>query len=312
MASEKNVSGIQTGNIWRIQFPPAAELVGPVDGIPDITGTRMLCVGLALLSAGFAIWLPIACAACAERMQSDSGPGLLLLVGLGSLVSAMLALLLFRAAWSAGGWCSVTATHLAFGLGRSRVEVGTGVDTQIRWEDVTTHPSSNFDVSLDSPNRYNILAPSIILWCRTENGSAERRLIPLSLTDDRLRCLRFRNRLQVQVAMLQMLAQQGLRFDPWVFAAASIDPVTWQPQVGPKMALWLASFAVIAVILGWTWMTVGRPSPGGMVTGAVLIFAIGTWIVKRLLDAAYPNLRRAIVFCSETGLTGVRLGNRCK
>jgi hypothetical protein len=296
LSPASSVRRVEVGNIRRIQLPSADELVGPVEGIPDVIGTRWVCLGSALVFAGFAIWLPIA---CADRIEANLDVGTLLLITLASVGCVVVAIFLCRAARNAGGCFSVTNTHLAFGFGRSCLQPGAEGNTRIPWENLTTDPSSGFDVSLDSPSRYNILAPSLIIWCRTESDHPQKRFIPLALTGDRLRCLRFRNRRTVQLAMLQMLARRGLRFDPWVFASASIDPATWQPRPGPTLMLWFAALAVIGAMFGWTWSVADSWSPESMVVGDVLFFAVGLWIFKRLFDAAYRDLDHPIVFCPE-------------
>ncbi len=268
----------------------------PVEGAPDLAGTRRVCIASALSCAVFAIWLPLA---SLPRISEADSPALVV-----SLIMAMTALmlglivLLVRTAWRPGAWFRVTAQGIEYGSGPwSEDPMQRAGAQQIEWTRIVRNPERSYDIGIAS-EVYRV-APSarMTFWYRDTNGGIVERSLPLQLRDDALRCLRFCNAQEVRVALLRRLAANpGLRFDPEVFVRAGLDPETWKPMSAPHRASWLAVSLVMACIMGFAAVGAGQWSSGKLAIGTVAIFVTGLVLYVRWWPQAYPRVAEIITF----------------
>lgn len=274
-----------------LPLPNSGKPGAPVNGEPDLSGTRWLCFGTAATCALFAVWLPIAVVGAMDQV----GPGHELLVG--SLVFMLMAIaitavvFLLRAGIAPGAWFRVDERGFGYGAKPANGKTASaGLD--IAWSQIVPHPGMTHDVGIASTHRSEVLAPRLTFWCLDENHALTERSIPLQLRENLLQCLRFRNGHAVRVALLQGLASKGLRFHPSVFVEAGVDPESWRPMPLPRRRQWLAAIATLA-LAGWTAQLEWSVSARALCVLAIL--GLGCWAAMASLHAD-PRLTRTIIF----------------
>lgn len=265
----------------------------PVDGIPDLAGTRWLCFGAAVLCFFFTFWLPVAVIGAADRFSPNNTLLVGLLVFIAMALSGAMTVYLVRAGLAAGAWFRVDGEGFGYGAGPSgAAKVSDGAGAPISWSQIERRPERRFDVGIAAMHRSEVLSPRMTFWYRSDDGTLTQRSVPLQLRDDVLGCLRFRNGHAVRVALLQGLARQGLRFSPDVFAEAGVDPESWRPMKSPRLTQWLAVIATLAVIfltVRVTWSTTQ------IVFCTLAIIGFGYWATVALARRD-PRLTGIIAF----------------
>ncbi|ASL48743.1 hypothetical protein bAD24_p00160 (plasmid) [Burkholderia sp. AD24] len=173
-----------------------------------------------------------------------------------------------RAYLNAGAWFDVDEKGFRYGVGRQRGDERAVVETRVAWRDVVCNPLLRYDVTTDFTGRQS-LVKELRFWRRLPSGEIVLDEIPLRLTPDIFRCLRFRNRTELMNAVMQGLATQPeLRFHGHVFVDIGIDPETWQPMRGPRrietaaasligVAVWIFIWKMIGIWPTWLVVTIG-------------------------------------------------------
>jgi hypothetical protein len=222
---------------------------GPLEGVPDLRATRLFIGGFVALFASIAVGLGTAAVLQDDWSNARGNEAILMLLGL-----ALFALL-------GGGIWYLLRQLPRIGEGMFRIDAqgmrwGDPASPRVMaWRDVRRAPVGLCDVKTEFVSSEAIVKRLVFQQAVRGDESDEVRL-PLALTADTGRVLRFRNRAALLRALLLHLATQPkprLRFDAEVFIDAGIDPQTWQSMPAPKRWMWLrpSSGPVLAVIVLW-------------------------------------------------------------
>ncbi len=175
-------------------------------GIPDITATRWMCFGIAMLLSCVALALP------ALTILVRPSPALDPIAFIVStLVEAMLlvpAFMFARAGLLAGAWITITPQNVQYGTGDGLADQQ---GTVIEWARIAPHQMARYDVRLilKGPVR----EPRIAFGYKMPDGTPSEYSLPMSLRERGMQCLWFVNADALRIALLQnMAARSNLRF----------------------------------------------------------------------------------------------------
>ncbi|WP_198788589.1 hypothetical protein [Variovorax sp. IB41] len=270
---------------------------GPLEGVPDLRATRLFIGGFVALFASIAVGLGTAAVLQDDGSNARGNEAVLMLLGL-----ALFALL-------GGGIWYLLRQLPRVGDGVFRIDAqgmrwGDPASPRVMaWRDVCRAPVGLCDVKTEFVSSEAIVKRLVFQQAVRGDESGEVRL-PLALTADTGRVLRFRNRAALLRALLLHLATQPrprLRFDAEVFIDAGIDPQTWQPMPAPRRWMWLSTLVglvpVLAVIVLWP---VGEHI-GWMVVAMVLAMGAGAGAMGWFMHRRYPGLQGLFEFETAPG-----------
>ncbi|MFM0592436.1 hypothetical protein [Paraburkholderia dilworthii] len=218
-----------------VALPAHLREIPSCNGIPDLFTTYCLNIGLMLLfSVAFAGML---CLPFYDPSFFRAGiiMAVLWLILLGLI--AWMVVIFIRGIRRPGVWFQVDPVGFRYGNGKSP-DPAQPTEKRIEWSEVVANHSLSCDVTYNAPSKVTMSAANFEFWRRVVRKPAERYVLPKSLTDydsekDGIRCVRFKNRHALMVAILCGLAHQGLRFDLDTFIASGIHPETWQRLKSP-------------------------------------------------------------------------------
>jgi hypothetical protein len=270
---------------------------GPLEGVPDLRATRLFIGGFVALFASIAVGLGTAAVLQDDWSNARGNEAILMLLGL-----ALFALL-------GGGIWYLLRQLPRVGEGVFRIDAqgmrwGDPASPRVMaWGDVCRAPVGLCDVKTEFASSEAIVKRLVLQQAARGGESGEVRL-PLALTVDTARVLRFRNRAALLRALLLHLATQPrprLRFDAEVFIDAGIDPQTWEPMPAPRRWMWLSTLVglvpVLAVIFLWP---VGEHI-GWMVAAMVLAMGAGAGAMGWFMHRRYPGLQGLFEFETAPG-----------
>lgn len=272
----------------RIIALPATPLatLTPCTGIPDLLGTKLVCLAMILLFGGMMIAMSLALV-YDRSTHLDFVGGLLMLLVL-ALFGCALAFPVY--VWRhAGGWFIVDENGFRYGYGPQHGAAREAVETRVDWQDVVCNPAMRYDVTTGFTGSRSI-ARELRFWQRLPSGERVERRLPLRLTDA-MRCLRFRNRPELLRAVLRGLAgRPELRFNAEVFVDACIDPDTWLPMGRPRFYQNLFAMLACVPVVVFIWYALAIWS-----IWLVIALAVGATLLLCLLigmrwSKAYPKL----------------------
>ena len=272
---------------------------GPLDGVPDLRSTRLFIGGFVGLFALIAVSLMAAAVLQDDWSNARGNEAMLMLLGL----------VLF--AGLGGGLWYLLRQFSRVGGGMFRIDAqgmrwGDPTSPQVMaWREVCRARTGFCDVKTEFVSSEAIVKR--LVFQQAEQGSETRDVrLPLALTVDTGRVLRFRNRAALLRALLLHLATQPrprLRFAAEVFIDAGIDPQTWESMPAPKRWMWLSSLGalvpVLAVIVLWP---VGE-HVGWMVVAIVLAMVAGAGAMGWFMHQRYPGLQGLFEFETPPGAT---------
>ncbi|WP_235824333.1 hypothetical protein [Brucella anthropi] len=165
-------------------------------GIPDITATRWMCFGIAMLLSCVALALPALTILIRPSLDHDP---IALIVS--TLVAAMLlvpAFMFARAGLLAGAWITITPESVEYGSGNGIVEKQ---GTKIEWARIASDQMARYDVRLilKGPVR----EPRIAFGYKMPDGTQSEYSLPMSLRERGMQCLWFVNADALRIALLQ-------------------------------------------------------------------------------------------------------------
>ncbi|QSI31692.1 hypothetical protein GNX71_19770 [Variovorax sp. RKNM96] len=273
---------------------------GPMDGVPDLRGTRLFLGGFVAFFALIAVGLATAAVLQDDWSNARGNEAILVLLGLalfGLLGGGIWYLLRQLARVREGMMLRIDAQGMRWGDPASPQAVA--------WREVCRARLGFHDVKTEFVSSEAIVKRLVFQQAAKGGESREIRL-PLALTIDTGRVLRFRNRAALLRALLLHLATQPrprLRFDAEVFIDAGIDPQTWEPMLAPRRWMWLSSLGglvpVLAVIFLWP--------PGEhmwwMVVAIVLAMVAGAGAMGWFMHQRYPGLQGVFEFETAPGAT---------
>jgi hypothetical protein len=270
---------------------------GPLEGVPDLRATRLFIGGFVALFASIAVGLGTAAVLQDDWSNARGNEAILMLLGL-----ALFALL-------GGGIWYLLRQLPRIGEGMFRIDAqgmrwGDPASPRVMaWRDVRRAPVGLCDVKTEFVSSEAIVKRLVFQQAVRGDESDEVRL-PLALTADTGRVLRFRNRAALLRALLLHLATQPkprLRFDAEVFIDAGIDPQTWQPMPAPRRWMWLSTLVglvpVLAVIVLWP----EGEHIGWMVAAMVLAMGAGAGAMGWFMHRRYPGLQGLFEFETAPG-----------
>lgn len=275
-----------------IPLPAHLREIPSLDGVPELLGTRCVCFGLALVFLALTLGIPAGFAAD-QTVNVSPGQAILLLTIIGLLGS--MTFLFVRAGLNAGAWFHVDATGMRYGVGRSPVHDPTG-GTRIDWSEIVGKADRRYDVHTDFQTSQS-LTKNLLFWRRLPGGEIVEHRLPMRLTSDIVRCMRFRNHDALIVAVLRGLASRpGLRFDMDVFIDAGVHPETWEPMKRPHLMFNLFGIlsAVIACAFIWRFALV-LPAWAMIASMLVVMFAV-VWIGVSVWSRRFPDLNGVLSF----------------
>jgi hypothetical protein len=270
---------------------------GPLEGVPDLAATRLLLGGLV------ALFVLLALSMGAAAMLQDDWSNLHGNEGVFTL--AVLALL----AGLGGGLWYLLRQFAHVGQGSIRIDAegmrwgDPGSPEAVAWREVCRVRTGLQDVKTEFTSSDAIVRRLVFQRAAGGEETTDVRL-PLALTMDAPRVLRFRNRTALLRALLLRLATQPrprLRFAAEVFIDAGIDPQTWEPMLAPRRWMWLSSLAallpVLVVFLFWP---LGE-HVGWMIAALVLAMLAGAGAMGWFMDQRYPGLQGVFEFETPAG-----------
>jgi hypothetical protein len=270
---------------------------GPLEGVPDVTATRLLLGGLVALFALIALSLG------AAVLLQDDGSNLH-----GNEAIVALAILALFAGLGGGLWYLLRQLANA-GQGSIRIDAegmrwgDPALPQAVAWNEVCRTRSGLHDVRTEFVSSDAIVKR--LVFHRTVGASKDAEIrLPLALTTDAGRVVRFRNRAVLLRALLLRLATQPrprLRFAAELFIDAGIDPETWEPMLAPRRWMWFSSLAALlpalAVIILWP---VGE-HVGWMVAALILAMVMGAGAMGWFMHQRYPGLQGVFEFETPSG-----------
>lgn len=268
---------------------------GPVEGEPDLVTTRLLLGGGVLLFALTALAV---------------AAGLVLLPGepnaRGHEVPIVLAMLALLALACGGGWYVWRLLRRAGGIvvrvDAEGLQWGDAAAPQsVAWQALGRARSGPYDVRTEYVSS-EALQKRLVLH-RAGAEPAEIRL-PLTLSADGSRVLRFRNRAEVLRALLLRLATEPrprLRFDAEVFIDAGLDPQTWTPMPAPRRWMWASTLGALVppAVLMAVW-PLGQHT-GWLILALLLATGLGAWAAAWFVLQRYPGLQGVFEFETPAG-----------
>ena len=274
-----------------------ASLAAPLSGVPDVTTTRLLLGGLVALFALIALALGAAVVLQDDWSNARGNEAILMLVGL-VLVAALgggLWFLLRQFSRVGEGLFQIDAQGMRWGDPTS--------PRAVAWHEVCRTRAGLYDVKTEFVSSEAIVKRLVFQQAARGSGPAEIRL-PLALTIDAGRVLRFRNRAALLRAILIRLATQPrprLRFDAEVFIDAGIDPETWEPMPGPRRWMWLSSLGALLPVLAVIFLWPPGQHVGWMVVAIILAMVAGAGAMGWFMHQRYPGLQGVFEFETPPG-----------
>ncbi len=268
---------------------------GPLEGVPDLRSTRLFIGGFVGLFALIAVSL-VAAAVLQDDWSSARGNEAILM---------LLGLVLF--AGLGGGLWYLLRQFSRVGEGMFRIDAqgmrwGEPASPQaVAWREVCRARMGFCDVKTEFVSSEAIVKR--LVFQQAARGSETREIrLPLALTVDTGRVLRFRNR----AALLLHFATQPrprLRFDAEVFIDAGIDPQTWEPMLAPRRWMWLSSLGALVPVLAVIFLWPVGEHVGWMVVTIVLAMAAGAGAMGWFMHQRYPGLQGLFEFETLPGST---------
>jgi hypothetical protein len=265
---------------------------GPLEGVPDVTTTRLLLGGLVALFALIAISLGAAVVLQDDWSNVHGNEAIVAL--------AVLALL----AGLGGGLWYLLRQFARVGQGSIRIDAqglhwgDTALPQAVAWREVCRAESGPQDVRTEFVSSDAIVKR--LVFHRAAGGSKDTEIrLPLALTVDIGRVTRFRNRAALLRALLLRLAiepRPRLRFAAEVFIDAGIDPETWEPMPAPRRWMWLSSVAALLPVLAVFFFWPLGEHVGWMVAALVLAMVVGAAAMGWFMHQRYPGLQGVFEF----------------
>lgn len=285
--------------VLEVPAPVLRELArhGPVEGVPDLFATRLLLWSGALLFAAGALAVAAGLALLPQEPNARGHEvpialGLLALLG---LAGAGCAYLVRQARRVGGVMIRIDAEGLRWG--------DAAAPQSVAWRELCRARHGPYDVRTEYVSSDALLKRLVFHRTAPGGASAEVRL-PLALSADGARVLRFRNRAALQRALLLRLAtapRPRLRFDAEVFVDAGIDPQTWAPMPAPRRWMWASTLGALlppaAVLALWP---LGQHT-GWLVLALVVAMGLGAWAAAWFVLQRYPGLQGVFEFETPAG-----------
>ncbi|WP_156441486.1 MULTISPECIES: hypothetical protein [unclassified Burkholderia] len=276
-----------------IRLPKHMLGIPVVDGIPDLLSTR--CINFAMALFCLIGFLGVAVALVMDnRIQWTVELGIV--VGVLILLMAGSAIALTREGLKAGAWFRIDEVGLSYGTGTLSEGDVLSTGERINWDEIVHKPNAGCDVRTEY-RTYRSFTKNFVLWRRLATGEIVEHRIPMRLTSNIERCVRFKNHDALTVAILRGLASQSsLRFDLDVFVDAGVNPETWMPMKRPR---WMAKcsyalssllgvlFVMQFVLTLSIWMTIG---------GMLAVSAIASLLGNALWKGCYRDLTGIVRF----------------
>ncbi|MBR8142549.1 hypothetical protein KDW55_18170 [Burkholderia sp. AU19243] len=289
-----------------IALPAHLRQIPSCSGIPDLVSTYLINIGLVLFFVAMFFGLAIAPFEDASLARTGFLGFVVWMLMLGVIAWAVV--LFIRATMNIGAWFEVDSTGFRYGMGKRTHTAATQQEQRIEWSDIVPRLDLRYDVEYHSASRVTMRPASFQFWRR---GAKLESAKPVTLrtnlvdfgADNTIRCIRFKNRDELHLAVLCGLAHRGLRFNPRAFIAAGIHPETWKPLAKERRPalLWISVIAVLGLAAFWVWGRVSLPFSMSM-----LIVCCGYYWTEGKYDFSpdikhYP--RDPIMFCldSDTG-----------
>lgn len=253
----------------------------PLEGEPDLSGTRAACLGVILALIAFATFVSALPKAVAQRFSPEQAFGVDVLIVVLLLLILGMVVAVGRTFIMAGAWFHIDQRGFAYGTGlRAAGTAPESLATYIAWSQIERQPAMACDVSIENSGRVGALNPTLRFWYRSKEGTLTQYAMPIQLRRDPLRCLRFRNSHALRVVLLQRLASMGLRFEPDVFIEAAVDPETWERRTALRYVPWVGTGLTLAslfLVINITW-----PLPW-IILCTVAIMAIGFGVTTAMM-----------------------------
>ncbi|RQZ69420.1 hypothetical protein [Burkholderia sp. Bp9004] len=247
-----------------ITLPAHLRQIPTCKGIPDRFNTYLLNIGFMLFFGTMFAGLLVAPFDDASSSRVGFIGFVLWLCILACLAWAVV--IVIRATMNIGGWFQVDATGFRYGVGKHSDQAALQQERCIEWREVVRNEDMCCDVDFNPPSRVTMSPANFQFWRQSgKREPAKRYTLRTSLVDydadDAIRCVRFKNRHELLVALLCGLAHQGLRFNPSAFIAAGIHPETWQPLAKARRPamIYFAVVAALGLIAFWTWGRLSLP-----------------------------------------------------
>jgi hypothetical protein len=264
----------------------------PQKGVPDVFGTRVVCLAVALIFLVMLVGLATALALDDSHSAMSRNPLVAILFLLVFALMAACVFLFCRYAVRAGAWFEVDDTGIAYGEGRR----GPEKETRIAWADIVRAPVTVYDVGTRYGHSKSV-TKDLWFWHRLPTGEIRRHSLPLRLTNNVLACLRYKNQdMLLRAIVLRLAAVKGIRFHAEVFVDGAIDPDTWQPMNKPRRELWISTIVAVGL---FSWVIFGLSdvwSPAALVAGGIAFLVICGFVFSWFWRGRYPDLAGIVVF----------------
>jgi len=270
---------------------------GPVEGVPDLVTTCLL------LGCGVLLFVLAALAVAAGLVLLSGEPN-----ARGHEVPVTLAMLALLAAACGGAWyvgrCLRRVGGIVVRVDAEGLRWGDAASPQaVGWQALGRARDGPYDVRTEYVSS-DALQKRLVFHRAGQGGEAAQVRLPLTLSADGARVLRFRNRAEVLRALLLRLATEPrprLRFDAEVFIDAGIDPETWTPMPAPRRWLWASTLGALvppaAVMACWP---LGQHT-GWLVLAMLLATGLGAWAAVWFVLQRYPGLQGVFEFETPAG-----------
>lgn len=273
---------------------------GPLEGVPDLRGTRLLIGGLVAFFVLMAAVLAAGAVLQEDWSNARGNEAILVLLGLalfGLLGGGIWYLLRQFSRVGEGAMLRIDAQGMRWGDPASPQAVA--------WHEVCRARMGFHDVKTEFASSEAIVK-RLVFHQAVRGGEPRQIRLPLALTLDTGRVLRFRNRAALLRALLLHLATQPrprLRFDAEVFIDAGIDPQTWEPMLAPRRWMWLSSLGGLVPVLGVIFLWPLGEHIGWMVAAMVLAMVAGAGAMGWFMHQRYPGLQGVFEFETAPGAT---------
>ncbi|ABB11108.1 hypothetical protein Bcep18194_B0994 [Burkholderia lata] len=282
-----------------IRLPQHLRKFSVVEGDPDLFGTRCISFATALLCMVACLGLG-ATSAIDDRIQWTFELAIVLIALFVSMAAS--AIVMTREGIKAGAWFHVDQIGLWYGTGKLSDSNALSAGRRILWDEIVGKPDAGCDVRTEYQTSRSF-TKNFVFWRRLATGEIVEQRIPMRLTSNAMRCIRFRNRDALIVAILRGLAGRGLRFDLDVFVDAGVHPETWRPMKRPRRMLnllyaassLLSAWFVMQCVLTWpVWATIG---------GMVVVFSAAIFLGYVLWVCRYRDLTGIVCFEAHASTT---------
>ncbi|MDQ0070644.1 hypothetical protein J2W34_002429 [Variovorax boronicumulans] len=282
------------------QVLEALAQAGPLEGVPDLRGTRLLIGGLVAFFVLMAAVLAAGAVLQEDWSNARGNEAILVLLGLalfGLLGGGIWYLLRQFSRVGEGAMLRIDAQGMRWGDPASPQAVA--------WHEVCRARMGFHDVKTEFASSEAIVK-RLVFQQAVRGGEPREIRLPLALTIDTGRVLRFRNRAALLRALLLHLATQPqprLRFDAEVFIDSGIDPQTWEPMLAPRRWMWLSALGGLVPVLGVIFLSPLGEHIGWMVAAMVLAMVAGAGAMGWFMHQRYPGLQGVFEFETAPGAT---------